>query len=287
MIWRDALTDATHVLDTAGVEDARVNAEYLAAHALGLKSKSKIRSFLGNEIPKSIQLKFDELISRRAKREPLQYILGEWEFFGLPIKVTPAALIPRPETEILVEETLKEAANIVGRISILDIGTGSGAIALAIASRLPHAKIVGIDSSDTAIELAIENQKFLKLKDVRFLHTNKRWTNWSEWIENGPFDFVVSNPPYVSLEEFEEMEPELRLYEPREALTDESSGLTFYDRIASLCHKILTKNGRLIVELGFGDSEEVAGIFRSQALEVLRLVDDLAGIPRVLIARMH
>jgi release factor glutamine methyltransferase len=284
MTWLEAIGEAAQTLAKAGVDDPRANAEYLAAHAMDLKRKSEIRELFDKEIPSTIAQQFQEFLNRRELREPLQYILGEWEFFGLPLKVNSSVLIPRPETELLVEEALQEAAQIEGAISILDIGTGSGAIALAVASKLPKAQIHGIDSSAEALALAEENRKLLGLSNVRFHQTRNDWSDHSDWSPSRRFDLIVSNPPYVSLEEFEQLEPELRLYEPREALTDESTGFTFYERIASLAPKLLAPNGRLLVELGFGATNAVSEIMHLHRLEVLRVVDDLAGIPRVLAA---
>jgi release factor glutamine methyltransferase len=282
MTWREHVEQATEMLAAAGVDDAKTNAEYLAAHALHLQQRSELRSFLSKEVSSDSERLFLELLHRREQREPLQYILGEWEFFSLPLKVNPSVLIPRPETEILVEEALREAAHFEDPISILDIGTGSGAIALALASRLPKAKVLGIDSSAQAIALAEENRKLLRLANVSFDQVDILSNNWTEL--SGPFQIIVSNPPYVSREEFDLLEPELRIYEPREALTDESTGLTFYERIAALAPNLLVPNGRLLVELGFGAADAVSEIMRSHHLEVLRVVNDLAGIPRVLVA---
>ncbi|HEX5315272.1 MAG TPA: methyltransferase domain-containing protein, partial [Candidatus Kapabacteria bacterium] len=153
-----------------------------------------------------------------------------------------------------------------------------------VASKLPKAQILGIDSSAEALALAEENRKLLGLSNVRFHQTRNDWSDHSDWSPSRKFDLIVSNPPYVSLEEFEQLEPELRLYEPREALTDESTGFTFYERIASLAPKLLAPNGRLLVELGFGAMNAVSEIMHLHRLEVLRVVDDLAGIPRVLAA---
>ncbi|MFI5202085.1 MAG: peptide chain release factor N(5)-glutamine methyltransferase [Candidatus Kapaibacterium sp.] len=284
MTWREHIKRATEKLAAAGVDDAKTNVEYLAAHALGPEQRSELRSFLSRDVSPDSERLFLELLHRREQREPLQYILGEWEFFGLPLKVNPSVLIPRPETEILVEETLREAAHFEVPISILDIGTGSGGIALALASRLPDAKVVGIDSSVTATALAEENKTLLGILNTSFVQADVYRTDPSDWSDTANFDIIVSNPPYVSLSEFEKLEPELRLYEPRESLTDESTGLTFYERIASLAPKILAPDGRLLVELGFGAADAVSEIMRSHHLEVLRVVNDLAGIPRVLVA---
>ncbi len=276
---------ASNALRAAGVEDAKVNAEYLASHVLGLKRKSEIRSYFHSNLSYDEEQVFQQLVDRRIEREPLQYILGEWEFFGLPIKVTPAALIPRPETEVLVEESLKEAASFDRPISILDIGTGSGAIALALAARLPRAYILGIDSSAAAIGLANENKRLLPLANVDFHRVDSTWSDWTTWLRNErKFDLVVSNPPYVSLDEFQQLEPELRRYEPRQALTDESTGLTFYERIARVAPGLLASRGRLLVELGYKEEEAVLVIMQSNGLEVTRVVNDLDGIPRVLVA---
>jgi len=280
MTWREHIERAAEMLTASGVDDAKTNAEYLAAHALHLEQRSELRSFLSKEVSPGSERLFFELLHRREQREPLQYILGEWEFFGLPLKVNPSILIPRPETELLVEEALREATQFEVPISILDIGTGSGAIALALASRLPTSNMLGIDSSRQAIALADENRKLLRLKNASF----DRVDILSNKLISGPFQIIVSNPPYVSREEFENLEPELRLYEPREALTDESTGLTFYERIAALAPKLLATDGRLLVELGFGAADAVSKIMRSHHLEVLRIVKDLSGIPRVLVA---
>lgn len=284
MTWREHIDHAVEILEAAGVEDAKTNAEYLAAHALRLHQRSELRSFLSKDVPFNSEQVFLDFLHRRELREPLQYILGGWEFFGLPLKVTSSVLIPRPETELLVEEALREATQFEDTISILDIGTGSGAIALAVASKLPKAQILGIDSSAEALALAEENRKLLGLSNVRFHQARNDWSDRYDWTDSRKFDLIVSNPPYVSLEEFEQLEPELRLYEPREALTDESTGFSFYERIASLAPKLLAPNGRLLVELGFGATNAVSEIMHLHRLEVLRVVDDLAGIPRVLAA---
>jgi release factor glutamine methyltransferase len=286
MTWRESLADAEKMLGEAGVEDARTNAEYLAAHVLSLKSRSELRSMLGQRISITQAANFETLIARRASREPLQYILGEWEFFGLPIKVSPEALIPRPETELLVEEALSEAVCLPGSISVLDIGTGTGCIALAIASNMSRMSVLGIDVSRKAVTLANENLRSLKLSNATFRVSDIFSTRWTKQ-GTVKYDLIVSNPPYISQPEFEALEPELRNYEPRIALTDESTGLTFYKHIAEIASSRLTPRGRLLLEIGYGSSKIVGEILRDSGLDVLRIVNDLAGIPRVIVAEFQ
>ncbi|SRR5579883_157068 len=284
MTWREVIATATKRLTEAGVEDPQLNAEYLAAHVLGHKNRSDIRPYLNTELSQAKASCFEELVARREKREPLQYILGEWEFFGLPMIVGPGALIPRPETEVLVEEALKEAGGMSSTISILDIGTGSGAIALALAYKLPQSNVIGLDVSDEALAVAEMNRQNLNIKNVEFRSADIFADNWLPGFIHS-VDLLVSNPPYVSIEDFHTLAPELRLYEPRQALTDESTGLIFYDRISALASQLLSSRGRVLVELGFGLENDVQTIMEKAGLTVLRIVNDLAGIPRVLVAK--
>ena len=295
MTWNEYLSLAERKLAEAGVEDARTNVEYLAAHVLGYKNRSEIRNSLSLDIVTKEVNEFESLLERRITREPLQYILGEWEFYGIPIKLNSSVLIPRPETEMLVEQALEEAKKYSGTdstigatgISILDIGTGSGCIAVALAKHLPSVKILGIDKSEEAVELARSNTDMsfprrresileVRVSDI-FSH------GWETSKEK--FDFIVSNPPYVSQKDFELLEPELRLFEPRAALTDNADGLTFYKRIADVALNLLRTNGCVIMELGFGMAEDVTQIIRQTGLDVLRIKNDLSGIPRVIVAK--
>lgn len=283
MTWDELIASATQTLISAGIDDARTNAEYLATHVRGLSRRSELRLKLREAVELDQAAAFTAVLNRRLQREPLQYILGEWEFFGLPMIVRRGVLIPRPETEILVEEALKEASLMTPGITIVDAGTGSGAIALALASRLQNAQVFGHEVSAEAIEIAQENKTRLNLRNVQFEMGDMMDKDWLE-SKCGAVNLLVSNPPYVSRSDFETLEPELRLYEPREALTDGSSGYTFYERLAAHATRLLAPKGRLLVELGFGMADPVAEIVRSAGLHVLRVVPDLAGIPRVLVA---
>ena len=283
MTWEQLIAYAAARLDNAGVDDARINAEYLATHALGLSEKSQLRWQLSKKIRYDHAVAFAECMFLREHREPLQYILGEWEFYGLPVKVNRGVLIPRPETEILVEEALKEAILFGDELRILDIGTGSGAIALALASRLPRADVVGIDIRNDSVDLARQNAQDLNLANVRFRIADVMSGMWPR-PHTSTFDLIVSNPPYVTLDDFATLDPELRLYEPRVALTDESDGLRFYRRIAEIMPRLLAKpSGRLLLEIGYGQASPVSQIIVDAKLQVLRIVDDLSGIPRVIV----
>ncbi len=285
MTWKESLGHAEQTLVEAGVADARSNAEYLAAHVLLLKHRSEVRANYRQEVSETDAAFFTELLARRANREPLQYILGEWEFFGLPIKVSNAALIPRPETETLVEQALSEIAKRPLGVSILDLGTGTGCIALAIAKNAPSTNVVGIDVSFDAVELAKENARLLGIPNVNFDIAD---ILSDECLNSIPkiFDIIVSNTPYISQMDFEALEPELRKYEPRIALTDESNGLQFYKRIAESAPKLLVNDGLVLVEMGFGMSTAIEGIFHSAGYGRIRMVNDLAGIPRVFVATL-
>ena len=276
--WDVAISDESKHLYEAGISDPRINADYLAMHILGIWNKSELRQYLVQSLTTDQESKFGELMKRRLNQEPLQHIIGETEFFGLRLFTSPAALIPRPETEILVEETLKETvASSKKNLRILDIGTGSGAIALAIASRLPDASIIGIDISSDAVALAEKNKKRLKIENVSFEMSDI----FSEYTS--PVDLIVSNPPYISSEEFQTLEPEVKFYDPRIALTDEADGLSFYKRIAEIAPKILNEGGRIIVEVGYNAAKDVAKIFTGAGFDVVRIVKDLQGIERVII----
>jgi release factor glutamine methyltransferase len=282
MTWQQSVEAATQRLEVARIDDARTNAEYLASHVQGLQERSAWRAKRLDEIAEDDAKSFEQLTDRRIAREPLQYILGEWEFFGLPMIVRSGVLIPRPETEVLVEEALREAKAMRDDVVVVDGGTGSGAIALAIACRLPKASVIGYDVSEAALEIARENKQNLKLTNVEFLHGDMLRDDWLQGV--GVVDLLVSNPPYVSVDDFESLEPELRLFEPREALTDNASGLTFYRVLVQHASSHLASNGRLIIELGYNVSQQVQDIAEQSGLSVLRVVKDLAGIERVLVA---
>ncbi len=280
MTWSEAILYAEQQLDEGAIHEARLTAELLAAHVLKVWNRSEVRTLLIRVITDEELASFKTLVDRRLAGEPLQYIIGEAEFFGLRIFTTPAALIPRPETELLVEEVLREL-RLRGYVAprILDIGTGSGAIALAIAANLHDAQILGVDASVDAVRLAEQNRVLLKLANVQF----EVCDIFSDSNALGIFDVVLSNPPYIPVSEIADLDRELRDREPRMALTDESDGLSFYRRIAEIVDEIMHPAGILALEMGFGASNAVREIMQSHNINCLRVVDDLGGIPRVFI----
>ena len=224
--------------------------------------------------------KYDELLARRAQGEPLQYITGHQEFWGLDFLVTPDVLIPRPETEHAVETAL-ELIREVGSPRIIDVGTGSGCIALALASELPQATIDAVDVSKEALEVARTNAERLNLSErVRLSQSDLL-----DIFLNSPatFDLVVSNPPYVGEEERDKLQLEVRHYEPHVALFGGEQGLDIYRRLIPQAHLVLKPGRWLVTEMGYSQERAIKELLGKW--EEVRSVPDLQGIPRVIVAR--
>lgn len=231
--------------------------------------------------PASVEAALRLLTARRVKREPMAYILGEREFWGLPFKVTPAVLVPRPDTETLIEAALSLMPDRRRPWRILDLGVGSGCLLLTLLKEYPNATGVGVDLSGEALEVARANAEALGLTD-RAVWTSGDWRRegWADRLP-GPFDLVVSNPPYVEAETIDRLMPEVARYEPRMALEGGPDGLDAYRAIASAARKLVTPGGSLLVEAGAGQASDIAGILSSIGLKVLPFWKDLAGIERV------
>lgn len=225
-----------------------------------------------------------DLLRRRAAGEPLQYLLGETEFMSLTFRVNPSVLIPRPETEILVEdavETLKAA----GPVRILDIGTGSGCIAASLARNLPEASVDAVDSEPDAIRTAADNAARLGVGDrVRFLRADAMDAGFHA-AAAPPYHALVSNPPYVSMDEWERLPVEIRKHEPRRALCDGGDGFAFYPVLAGLAAAMLVPGGLVWAEVGAGQSGAVLEMFGRTGLRDATALPDLNGIPRVVRAK--
>jgi release factor glutamine methyltransferase len=280
----DMIQWATGYFKEKEVDSPRLTIELMLAHVTGLSRMNLYMSFDKPLNPTELDA-LRPMVKRRGKREPLQYILGTTNFFGLELALTPAVLIPRPETELLVEFTLhrlRELKRHEEALRVLDIGTGSGCIALALAKHLPAAHVVGVDVSADALAVARMNAARLGLANVEFherdILTVQSTSSGDEQFD--PFDVIISNPPYISAGDMNDVEPEVADFEPRFALTDERDGLTFYRRFADVFSTMLSERGFFAVEIGFGQSAAVESLFAAEGY-VTRTEQDLARIPRV------
>jgi len=264
-------------LRRGGVKQARFEAEMLLAHALGVE---RLELYLHPErvLTAEERARFRELIKQRREGKPLQYLLGEVEFMGLKLRVNEQVLIPRPETEELVELILKEMGD-EGRgreLEVLDLGTGSGAIALALAKLLPRARVTAVDISPGALRLAEENAKRNGLEgQVRFL-----LSDWFSRVE-GEFDLIVANPPYVAREEVKTLPREVREHEPPLAWDGGREGLEALRRIIAAAPRYLRPGGRLYLEIGAAQGEKVRRlVLATGAFDGLEVFLDLGGRER-------
>jgi release factor glutamine methyltransferase len=268
---REALAGGAAALERAGCRSPSVDAEWLLAHVLGVRRSELfgVGPLADDELER-----FRALVGRRAEREPLAYILGEWGFRRLTLAVDPRALIPRPETEALVERCLALLDGTEAPL-VLDVGVGSGAIALALAEERPDLRVVGTELSPGALALAEENRRQIGLDGrVRFV----RGSGLAG--QSGPFDLVVSNPPYVTPDEYEELEPELR-HEPRAALV----GVNCHDELADAALGVLRPGAPLVVEVGDGQAGSVAEVLRQLGYREVAISTDLAGRERIVEGR--
>lgn len=259
-------------LKDKGVDNGRLDAELLLAEVLGL---DRVGLYLNYDRPLQADelAAYRQLVGRRSRREPLQYILGRAEFWSLPFKVGPAVLIPRPDTEILVEEALRRVR---ADGTILDVGTGSGAVAVALASELSAARLVGIDVSEAALEVAAENARYNGVAErVDLLQADLAC------LPAGPFDLIVANPPYIPNAELAGLMPEVRDHEPALALAGGDDGLDCYRLLAGQAASRLQPGGWLLAEVGIGQAAAVQEIFAAAELQEGFCRNDLNGIPRV------
>lgn len=260
-----------------GIKNPRLNAELLLAYVLKCR---RIELYLDFEKPlTAIELAaFREHVKRRLKHEPIQYILGKTEFYGLNFNVSPSVLIPRQETELLVEEVLKHLKE-TGSKRVLDIGTGSGCLAIAVAAN-SDCKIDAIDISGDALQVAKENSDLNNTTDKISFFT-KDVLNDEPDLSN--YDVVMSNPPYIPADEMNTVDDEVKLYEPKAALTDNADGLVFYRRLIQLCRNAERKPV-LFAELGDGKAGKIEDLLKENGITNYRIAEDLIKIPRVLIA---
>ena len=277
----EVLRTATEHLNGREIETPRLNAELLLAHVMNC---SRIQLYMDFEKPlaKEELQSFEELLTRRANREPLQYILGEAEFMGLKFFIDRRALIPRPETERLVEEAVSILGKLPGNNApkILDIGTGSGNIAISIAKFVEVSFFVAIDASTDALDVARMNAKRHGVESrITVLHHDVFSELGNE--VGSAFAMIVSNPPYISPKEFAEVMPEIRDHEPTIATLAGDDGLRFYRRICEIAPGLLSDGGTLLLETGYEQGEAVASLVSESDFRNVTLIQDYSGINRV------
>lgn len=284
-VWtvRELMKVSIDLLQKKGFEETRLNVELLLAHALKCQ---RIQLYTGFDKPLTREEigQFRRLVERRLNREPLQYIVGAAGFMGLQFRVDQRVLIPRPETETLVEQVMLLCNNEEksGVRSILEIGTGSGNIAVSLAKFVRNAKVTSIDISPEAIEVAELNAKVHEVEEKVDFRVLDVFAPVDQLLLKR-FDVVVSNPPYGSQDEWEQFQLEIRKYEPRMATTDGRDGFDFYRRITELAPYLLTDGGALAYEVGFGQADEVRRLMSEAGFLNIYVVPDLQHVPRVVI----
>ena len=266
---RDALSAATDALEAAGVESARLDAELLLAEAIG-RDRAELVADGRIEIPAGAGRRFGELVRRRLRREPVAYILGRKGFRHIELAVDRRVLIPRPETEMLVELALEERPD-----RVLDVGTGSGAIGLAVADELPRCEVTATDTSAVALELARANAERLGLAGrVRLLA--------GTIPEQESFDLLLSNLPYIAEDDWAKLQPELRDWEPTAAFKAGPDGLDAYRAVVPMFSGVAPVVG---LEVGEGQAAAVADLLREAGFDEIEVRRDLAGIERIVVGR--
>jgi release factor glutamine methyltransferase len=292
------IQDARRRFEQAGIEpaEAAIDADVLARHALGGWERGQLLVRGHDACPAGFAGVFEALVRRRERREPTGYIIGHREFWNLDMEVGPGVLVPRPETEFLVEEALsrlspadtgqRDATVPAGaappaNARIADVGTGSGCVSVALARWLPGSVIVATDTSDEALAVARRNAERHDVTGrVRFIRADVLAG------VKGPFDAIVSNPPYVPAADIAGLQPEVRDHEPAQALAGGEDGLDLIRRLVPEAAAALVPGGWLLFEFGFGQSEAVRAIIAAEpALDLIDVRADLAGIPRIAVAR--
>lgn len=276
MTLRQHLTAAKGLLVAAGIEPAEAARDvlFLAMHALGW-DRATLHARDLEPTPDTFAAAYDAAIERRTRREPIAYITGRQEFWSRDFSVSPAVLIPRPETELIIEEALSLAF-----ATVADIGTGSGCLAVTLAAECPRAQVVATDISAPALEVARANARRHGVADrIAF-----RETPYLDGI-TGPFDLIVSNPPYVTDAEYADLAPEVHDFEPRSALTAGPDGLDDVRQVLGCAATRLRPGGLLLMEIGFGQAEAVSVLVNASSLALLRISNDLQAIPRIVVAQ--
>jgi release factor glutamine methyltransferase len=274
----EAIKLSDEYLQKYGIDSPRLNAELLLAAIINCK---RLDLYLLYDRPlNEVELKqYREFLKRRSKHEPLQYIIGYVEFYGLKFIVNTSTLIPRPETELLVENVLKNALQ-NRPLRLLDIGAGTGNICISLLKNLRAASAVGIDVLDETLKIAHLNSEANGVGErLELINLDVMKNNLGEL---GKFDLIISNPPYISFTDFDKLEPELRLHEPAVALTDYADGYSFFERIISISKDLLNPGGKLYFELGQHQHIKVKQLMESNGYLNINIVKDYSSIERII-----
>jgi release factor glutamine methyltransferase len=291
----DKVKGSAEYLTKFDIHDAYREAELIISHCLNI---SRIVLYKDNpQISESVDTEIEALLQRRSKREPLQYILGYTEFCGLKIKVGPGVLIPRPETELLVEEAIRKVTGCKLQVTsqnssfilhpsslqILDLCTGSGCIALAIARAFPGIDIYGTDTSSKALGYALDNAKVNNIQNVMFLKGNL----FESVGKDLTFDLIISNPPYIKRSDMKNLQPEIKDWEPLNALDGGEDGLDYYRMIIPEARNYLKEKGYIMVEMGVSQADAIGRIAENAGFTDISLIKDYSGIERILTAKLN
>lgn len=276
----DALKTAAEILQNSGIDEPRREAASLLAFTLQ-KDKTFLIAHNDQVLTENQQNAFSQILERRANREPFQYIVGKQEFFGLDFIVTPDVLIPRPETEMIVEEAIEILKNIEAP-TVCEVGIGSGCISISILYNVKAAVAVGLDISEKALQITGKNAEIYNVNQRLALKTSDIFSALNE----EKFDLIVSNPPYISSKDIFALQPEVRDYEPLGALTDGADGFSIIEKIILESPKFLEPNGFLLMEIGFQQSPKVKGLFDEKIWTSTEFLPDLQGIPRTVKASL-
>ncbi len=273
----DKIRQVARLLSTAGIEDAAKEAEEMVCFVLNINRTSLYRD--NREINDGQLTEIDSFVGRRLNHEPLQYILGEVEFYGLRLKIGTGVLIPRPETELLVEEAINEISNLKSQISnsyILDLCCGSGCIALSLARSFPDIEVYATDISDDALRYARLNAEMNHIENVFF-----RKGHLFEPVQGKDFHLIISNPPYIRSKEIETLQAEIRLHEPIEALNGGEDGLVYYREILSRAKDFLYPEGLIMLEIGDKQADGIRKIAKSEGYKKIEFKKDYSQKERI------
>jgi len=274
---RTLLGDAALRLSIAGVESPRLDARLLLAHAMKVRPDALVGSV---DVPPETLADFQAMLGRRVLREPLAYITGRKEFWSLEFDVGPGVLVPRPETETLIEAVLEHFPDKLATLDILDLGTGTGCLLIAALSEYPNARGVGVEASQAAWQWArrnVERHGFASRCHVQM-------GDWAQ-VPSSVADVILSNPPYVRSGDIPTLAPEIRKFEPVSALDGGADGLDAYRSLAPLVRHLLKPEGRAFLEIGQGQEDDVPAIFRAYGLQTAEILPDLAGIGRCVVVK--